>query len=363
MAGSLTDRQLEVLELLAQGLSNREIAQKLVISVGTVKWHNQQIYNKLGVNNRTEAVTSAHQLGLLGEAGSPAKPSQPEPAASTPYKQKVQFATSPDGVQIAYAVSGGGPPLVKAAHFLNHLQFDWQSPVWRHWMQAFSSQYTYIRYDERGTGLSDWDVEEISLAAWVLDLETVIEELGIRDFPLMGASQGGPVAIKYAVKHPERVSHLVLYGAYGRSSLAEGASKEDVSSAEALLRMTESGWAEDNPAFRRMFATKFIPDATLEELKSFEQVMQLSAPAENAVRTLRTMRQVDVLDEAARVEVPTLVLHCRQDEAVSFESGRTLAGRIPEARFVPLESKNHILRPDEPAWSKLLREIREFVSA
>lgn len=362
MSGALTQRQLEVLELLSQGFSDKEIARRLVITEGTVKWHNQQIYNRLGVSNRTEAVASASQLGLLDDRES-ASPPAPDPTASTPYEQKVRFATSPDGVQIAYAVSGSGPPLIKAAHFLNHLHFDWQSPVWRHWMEAFSSEYTYIRYDERGTGLSDWDVDDISLVAWVLDLETVIGEIEYPTFPLIGASQGGPVAIRYAVEHPERISHLILYGAYGRGDLAEGATDEDVSSAEALLRMTESGWDQDNPGFRRMFATKFIPEASLEELRSFEHVMQLSASAENAVRTLRAMRQFDVLEEAAHLEVPTLVLHCRQDQAVSFEGGRRLAGRIPGARFVPLESKNHILRSDEPAWSKFIREIRSFLSS
>ena len=363
VGGSLTDRQMEVLELLAQGLSNRDIAEELVITVGTVKWHNRQIYNKLGVNNRTEAVTSAHELGLLQEGErKPQRRAELSASAGRP-KQKLHFTDSFDGVRIAYAISGDGPPLVKAAHFLNHLQFDWQSPVWRHWMEAFSSEYTYIRYDERGTGLSDWDVENISLEAWVQDLAAVVDEVGLQRFPLMGASQGGPVAIRYAIEQPERVSHLILYGAYGRGRMAEGAADEESSSAHALLRMTESGWAQDNPGFRRMFATEFIPEASLEELRSFEHVMQLSASAENAARTMRAMAEIDVLEDAANLKLPTLVLHCRQDQAVSFERGRKLAGVIPGARFVPLESKNHILRSDEPAWSKFLREIRGFLSS
>jgi pimeloyl-ACP methyl ester carboxylesterase/DNA-binding CsgD family transcriptional regulator len=276
-------------------------------------------------------------------------------------RQNLRFCKSADGTRIAVASVGAGPPLVRAAHWLSHVEYDAQSPVWRPWLTELSRDHCYIRYDQRGCGLSDRDVADLSLEAWVSDLESVVDSLGLRRFPLFGMSQGGAVAIAYAVRHPERVSHLVFSGAYARGSLRRGGSEVARLEAETLVNLIRVGWGRNHPSFRQVFPYRFIPRGTPEQLRWWGDLEQVTASADVAARTLQAFQRVDVSDMAARLSVPTLVLHARGDVAVPFDEGRRLAGLIPGARFVPLESDNHVLLETEPAWPMFLAEVRAFL--
>jgi pimeloyl-ACP methyl ester carboxylesterase/DNA-binding CsgD family transcriptional regulator len=276
-------------------------------------------------------------------------------------QQVIRFCTSGDGVQIAYATHGSGFPLVRTAHWLTHLEHDWESPLWRHWLEGLGRDHTVVRYDDRGCGLSDREVEDMSLDARVADLEAVVEAAGLERFVLLGVSGGGPPAIRYAVSHPGRVSHLVLYGAYGRGRHARPTRAEDDEKAELLISMIKVGWGGENPAFRRAFSTLFVPEASEEQTRWFDEAQRRSTSGEIAVRIRQSRDDIDVIDDARRIKVPTLVMHGRDDAVVPFEEGRYLAGLIPGARFVPLEGRNHILLGDEPAWSRFLTELESFV--
>jgi pimeloyl-ACP methyl ester carboxylesterase/DNA-binding CsgD family transcriptional regulator len=276
-------------------------------------------------------------------------------------EQQIRFCTTSDGVQIAYATAGKGPPLVKAANWLSHLEFEWQSPVWRHWLEGLSKSHTLIRYDQRGCGLSDWDVNDFSYEACVRDLKAVVDETGLDRFPLLGVSQGGSVAIAYAVHHPEKVSHLILYGSYVRGSLVRKSSKRQHEQEQTLIRLVKLGWGQENPAFRQVFTSLFIPEGTLEQFGWFNDLQHISASPANAERVLKAYGSIDVRDLARKVEVPTLVLHAKDDAKVPFEEGRLIAGLIRHARFIPLDSRNHILLEHEPAWERFLTEVRNFI--
>lgn len=256
---------------------------------------------------------------------------------------------------------GEGPPLVKVANYLTHLEFDWDSPVWRHWLDALSSRRRLIRYDERGCGLSDWEVEDFSLEAWVTDLETVVDGLHLDRFPLLGISQGGAVAIAYAVKHPERVTGLVLYGAYALGRIRRSTTPEQRREAVTLLDLMRLGWGQDNPAFRQVFTTLFMPDATLEQTRSFNELQRQTTSPANAVHFEEAFYALDVTELARKVTVPTLILHARDDAMVPFEEGRRLGGLIPESTFVPLDGRNHILLETEPAWGRFVGEVTAFL--
>lgn len=276
-------------------------------------------------------------------------------------RQHVQFCTSSDGVRLAYAAVGRGPPLVKSANWLSHLEYDWQSPLWRHWIEGMSRERTYVRYDSRGCGLSDRDPPEMSFEAWVRDLEAVVDASSLERFPLLGISQGGAIAIAYAVRHPARVSHLVLYGAFARGRLKRGSGQAGIDEALLMAKLFELGWGTDNRAFRQVFATQFLPEGSPGLVDSFDELQRVSASAADAIRTLQVSVQVDVLDLARRVTCPTLILHSRGDARVPFEEGRLIASLIPGARFVPLASRNHILLESEPAWQEFLREVNAFL--
>lgn len=275
--------------------------------------------------------------------------------------QQIRFCTSSDGVRIAYATSGKGPPLVKAANWLTHLEFDWTSPVWRHWLVECSLGRTLVRYDERGCGLSDWDVADLSFEAWVRDLEVVVDAAGLTRFALLGISQGGAVAVAYAARHPERVSHLVLYGAFARGKKVRATSQEEIDENEMTISLAVRGWGRENPAYRQVFATLFLPEGSPEQHRWFTDVQRLSTSADNAGRLLREFSDVDVRALAPRVACPTLVLHARDDARIAFDEGRLFAALIPGARLVPLESRNHILLESEPAWGAFVAELRGFL--
>jgi len=278
-------------------------------------------------------------------------------------KQEIRFCETRDGVRLAYAVHGSGPPMVRVATWLTHLEFDWESPLWRHWLEDLGEAHTLIRYDERGCGLSDRDVEEVSFEASLRDLETVVDAAGLERTALLGVSHGGPVAIAYAARHPERVSHLVLYGTHARGRLRRDPSPREREEAEALVSLIRIGWGQANPAFRHVFTRLFVPDATPEQMDWFDELQRKSTSPENAVRIRQARHEYDVTQLAPRVSAPTLVMHARDDALVPFAEGRLLATLIPTASFVPLEGRNHILLANEPAWGMFLSEFRDFTGA
>ena len=278
-------------------------------------------------------------------------------------RQQIRFCTTADGARIAYATTGEGPPLVKVSNWLSHLEFDWGSPVWRHWLAELSRGHKLVRYDERGCGLSDWHPPELSFEGWVRDLETVVDAAGVERFPLLGCSQGASLAITYAVRHPDRVSHLILHGGYARGRLRRELTPQQRKEAETMAGLAELGWGKENAAFRQFFTTQFIPGGTAEEHDWFNELQRVSASPENASRFMRIFDDIDVTALAPRVSCPTLVLHPDGDARVPFEEGRLIASLIPEARFVPLDSRNHILLEHEPAWKRWLEEVRAFLPA
>lgn len=277
-------------------------------------------------------------------------------------RQSIRFCRRPDATQIAYATVGDGPPLVKAANYLTHLEFDWESPVWRHWIDALSANHRLIRYDERGCGLSDWEVDDFSLDSWVADLETVVDALSLDRFPLLGISQGGAVAIAYAVRHPDKVTGLILYGAYARGRFHRTSGLDD-KEARTLLELMRLGWGQENPAFRQVFTTLFMPDATSEQMRWFNELQRRTTSPKNAVRFEEAFYSLDVTDLLGRLTVPTLILHARGDAMIPFDEGRRLAALIPGSTFVPLEGRNHILLETEPAWPRFLEELAAFTDA
>ena len=243
---------------------------------------------------------------------------------------------------------------------LNHLEYDWQSPVWRHLLRELAKDHLLIRYDERGNGLSDWDVDDISFESFVSDLETVVDAAGLERFALLGISQGCPISIAYAVRHPERVTHLVLYGGYARGRRNRG-SQEEIEQAEVLVTLMRHGWGRENPAFRQIFTSLFMPEATAEQMQWFNDLQRITASPENAVRIRQAFDVIDVSRLLSKVAVPTIVLHCRNDAIVPFDEGRRMASMIPGARFVALEGLNHLILEDESAWPRFLEEIRNFL--
>jgi len=275
--------------------------------------------------------------------------------------QQIRFCTAHDGVRLAYATMGGGPPLVKAANWLSHLDYDRETIVWRHWLHELSGRFTLIRYDERGCGLSDWDVPEQSFEAWVRDLETVVDAAGLDRFPLLGISQGGPVAIAYAVRHPERVSSLVLLGSFAEGRRKRAGTPEDRAYLEARIQLVRSSWARPHPHFRQIFVGRFLPEGTQEEWRQFDELQRRSTSAENAWRFLEIFADIDVTDLAARVSVPTLIACARGEPEGTFEQSRVLASLIPGSRFVPLDSANHLLPERDPGWAQFLHELDVFL--
>jgi DNA-binding winged helix-turn-helix (wHTH) protein/pimeloyl-ACP methyl ester carboxylesterase len=300
---------------------------------------------------------------FVGEEVSPtAAAVRPAPPECSALQQRVTFCQTPDDVHLAVATAGRGTPLVKTANWLNHIEFDWQSPVWSPLFSCLAAQCMLVRYDERGIGLSDRDVPEFSFEAFVQDLETVVDTYGLHRFALLGISQGAPVSIAYAVRHPERVSRLVLCGGFAKGWRKRG-NATDVARAEASVTLIREGWGQDNPAARQMFTSLIVPDATHEEMRWFNELERISASAETAIRLLHVIGDIDVTELLPRVAVPTLVLHSRGDARVPFEHGLTLARSIPKARFVALESKNHLILSHEPAWQRFVDEVCGFLSA
>jgi DNA-binding SARP family transcriptional activator/alpha-beta hydrolase superfamily lysophospholipase len=309
------------------------------------------------------ATTALYQAARAKLKDTPQSASDDAPADESPAraeKQDIRFCVTADGVRIAYASAGSGPPLVKTANWLNHLEFDWQSPVWRHLLRELSHDFRLVRYDERGNGLSDWKADDFSIEALVCDLETVVDAAGLDRFPLLGISQGCAVAISYAARHPERVTRMVLHGGYARG-WRKRANPSEIAQREAMLTLVREGWGQDNPAFRQIFTSWYIPDGSLEQWRWWNDLQRISTSPENAAKLMIDLGNIDVTPLLAQVSVPTLVLHSAHDAAVPFSAGRELATAIPGARFLPLDSRNHVILHHEPAWPRFIEEVRGFL--
>jgi len=315
-------------------------------------------YRELGRQNLKNIAKPVEVYAINLDAASPGS----RFLATANLKQEIRFCKAPDGVRLAYATVGAGPPMLKSAHWLGHLEYDWELPIFQHFLLGLAKDHTLIRYDARGNGLSDWDVNEISLDAWVRDMETVADAAGLSRFPLLGFSQGCPVSIAYAAQHPERVSHLILYGGFAtgtnkRSSLTS-ADRESFAATKTLVK---KNWGADNPAFRQIFTSFAMPGATKDQADGFNELQRLSASPECAVRYLEAVADLDVRELLSQVKAPTLVIHVRDDPMVKSDLGRELAAGIPGARFVVLPGKNHVLLEQDPGLPRFFEELKDFL--
>jgi len=342
---------------------------------------NEQIRGKLSLAfadlGEQTVKNIANAIGVFGLGSKeietlpePDLPQAPPSAAHAPairsaetFEQEIQFCLTPDGIQLAYARTGSGPPLVKTGNWMTHLEFDFESPIWRGLYRELSRDHTLIRYDARGNGLSDREIEEVSHEKFVSDLEAVVDAAGLERFALLGISQGCAVSIDYAVRRPERISHLILFGGYSLGWRKRARSAAETEQGDAMLTLMRLGWGQENPAFRQLFTSQFIPGGTKEQADWFNELQRISTSPSDAVRNSLANGDTDVSGLLARVSVPTLVMHARDDARVPFDQGRRLAAGIPGARFVPLASRNHLILEDEPAFPRFLQEIRSFLAA
>ncbi len=275
--------------------------------------------------------------------------------------QLIRYLQASDGVRLAWAEAGTGPTLVKAANWLTHLEYEWESPVWRHWMRFFADHFRFVRYDERGCGMTDWNTADLSFERQLADLEAVVDAAACREpFTLLGISQGGAACVRYAARHPERVSRLLLYGAYaqGWARRTDPAPAREYDSITELMR---AGWGRNNPVFRQLFTSRFVPEATDEQLAWFNDLCLKTASGHNAAELFQSRSETDIVDLLPQVKAPTLVLHAREDAAVPLSQGHVLASGLPNAQFVELDSKNHILLEHEPAWARFREAVLDFM--
>jgi pimeloyl-ACP methyl ester carboxylesterase len=279
------------------------------------------------------------------------------------FRQSVHFTSSFDGVRLAYGISGRGHPLVRVPTWISHVEHDWQSPVMRRLVIEMASRHKLVNYDCRGVGMSERDVADMSFEAWVHDLEAVVDAAGLERFALWGISGAPAVAIAYAVRHPERVSHLVLCGGFCRGRLRRNALEAEVEKARVMLELIEQGWGTEEPAFRQVFTSLMVPGGSAEQWRWFTDMMRRATSPQTALRMLRLWQTLDVCDLARQVRCATLVLHARHDAIVPYEEGKLMASLIPDAEFVTLDSANHVILKDEPAWARLKAELRRFLPA
>jgi pimeloyl-ACP methyl ester carboxylesterase/DNA-binding CsgD family transcriptional regulator len=272
--------------------------------------------------------------------------------------QRIRYVRASDGVQLAWADASSGPVLVKAANWLTHLEYDWDSPVWRHWIRFCAAQFRFVRYDERGCGMTDWQVGDLSFDRWVADLEAVVDAADARRFVLLGISQGAATCVAYAAKHPERVSHLVIYGGYVRGAAVR--TPREAREFNAIVELARLGWGREHPAFRDVFTSRFIPNGTEEQIQWFSELCRKTTSPEIAGELLERRSRIDATGMLDRVKAPTLVLHARNDAVVPLAEGRLIASGIPSAQFVELDSQNHILLEYEPAWERFRVAVSEF---
>jgi DNA-binding winged helix-turn-helix (wHTH) protein/alpha-beta hydrolase superfamily lysophospholipase len=276
--------------------------------------------------------------------------------------QTIRYCTTADDVQLAYSFAGAGPPLLKVANWINHLEFDWTSPMWGDLLREFARYRQLLRYDSRGVGLSDWDVGEINFDLLVDDFEAVIDASGVETFALLGISQGAAIAIDYAARNPDRVTHLVLWGGFARGRRKRG-NPEDQAESEAFITLMSQGWGKEASPFRQMFASLYLPEANDEQIKWWTDMQRIATSAENAVRLREAIDDLDVSEQLAKVQTPTLILHSEREAVAPLSEARFMASRIPNAKFVALDSANHLVLHQEPEWRRAVDEIEAFLSS
>jgi pimeloyl-ACP methyl ester carboxylesterase/DNA-binding SARP family transcriptional activator len=339
-------------------------AHAMLIRILSATGHREEAERQHEISMKELNGVAARDLKALTEAlasrHSAVRPVVVDGETDKRLEQEIRFCATSDGVRIAYATVGEGPPLIKTANWLNHLEYDWDSPIWRHVFRGLARDHRLIRYDARSNGLSDWDVEEISFNAFVRDLESVVDAAGVERFPLLGISQGCAISIEYAIRNPGRVSRLVLHGGYA-TGWRVGADLAEIARREAMQTLILHGWGQDNPAFRQMFTSAFIPDGTLEQVRWMNELMRISISPQNAIRLLEALSTVDIRDRLPKVHVPTLVLHSRNDGRVPYHKGLELAHGIPNARLITLESNNHLLLEHEAEFPRFMEAIRAFL--
>lgn len=273
----------------------------------------------------------------------------------------IRYCRSGDGTHLAWESTGTGPPLLKAPNFLSHLELEHHSPVWSHWIRELSRDNTLIRFDQRGNGLSDRDVSDLSLDAYVDDLRHIADNAGVKRFPLIGLSQGAPIAVEFAHRFPERVTGLILVGGYPAGWRKMG-DPDLQQRRDAMIQLIQVGWGGTNPAFRQLYTSMFVPDGTPEQQEWFNEMQRATATPEMAARLLASFAEIDVRAHLPHLTVPVLVVHCRNDAIVPFEAGRAFATQIPNARLVALEGNNHVLLESDTDWPIFLDEIRSFLA-
>lgn len=278
-------------------------------------------------------------------------------------QQQIRFCTSYDGTRIAYATSGTGPYLIRVGNWLTHVELDWRGPIWSHWFEELSRHHRLVRYDLRGSGLSGRAVTDLSLDAFIGDLEAVVDALGIERFSLLGVCQGGSIAVAYAARHPERVQRLVLYGSYTHGAFTKGGvTLFEKTKAEIIARMIKVGWGRPNAAFRKVLVDLMIPEGSAEQQRWLAELERRSATTEMAARLWRAFHRIDIRNLAPLTQAPSLVFHVKDDAMIPFQVGCYLASLLPDAHFIPLEGVNHILLPDEPAWEQFVSELQRFLA-
>ncbi|WP_338897061.1 alpha/beta fold hydrolase [Streptomyces sp. TG1A-60] len=320
--------------------------------------------------SRQHLIRTAHRRGYqfvaptttVGDSPSPGPESAAAHGPIGPDRQTIRFCRAGDGTRIAYATVGSGPPLLKAANWMSHLDLEWTTPVWSHWLSGLARNRHLIRYDERGCGLSDWAVPGFTFDDWVDDLDSVVDAAGLDRFPLLGVSQGGAVAVAYAVRRPERVSRLILAGAYARGRQVRARSEAELDEASLDLDLARVGWIHQDPKFLRVFASQFLPEGTPEDWAEFTTFQRQTTSPANGVRFLEEFARIDVSGIAHLVECPTLILHSRDDERVPVAQAGEFAALIPDSRLVLLKSRNHLLTAFEPAWDEFLAHIDAFLA-
>jgi pimeloyl-ACP methyl ester carboxylesterase len=277
------------------------------------------------------------------------------------FQQHIRYVQASDGARLAWAESGNGPVIVKAANWLTHLEYEWESPVWKHWLQFFSGHFRFVRYDERGCGLSESRIDDLSIDRWASDLESVIDAARPGGpVTLLGISQGVAACIGYVLRHPDRVARLILYGGYARGAYRRG-TPDSQAAYHAMVDLARVAWGSDNPTFRQVFTSRFVPGANAEQLQWFNDLCLKTTTGEIAARLLETRGGMDFEALLGQVRTPTLVLHARDDAVIPVAEGRLLAGSIAGAEFVELDSRNHILLADEPAWRRFQEAVLAFV--